>query len=393
MRNLDVSMANRIYLDNAATTWPKPEAVYAAVENAMRELGAPAGRGAYEQAAIVEREISRTRSNVAELLGVSESRRVVFTQNGTDSLNTALHGLLRPGNHVVATAIEHNSVLRPLQWLRRHRDITFSLAPCNSHGEVNADDIRKAVTPETRLICLNHASNVTGAVSPAVEVGKLAREREVFYLLDAAQTLGCVDFDFSASQADLIAAPGHKGLLGPLGSGVLYIGPRVEAEMTSLRQGGTGTQSFEDQQPETLPDKFESGNHNVPALLGLGAGARWVSEQTVAAISAKCRELTLQLLAGLEAMSGVKVVGPTGEADRVSVVSVTLENFDPQEAAAMLDSAASVQTRAGFHCAPLIHRALGTADSGGTLRFSVGPFNTAEDIETALATLEQLAAL
>lgn len=383
-------MSSRIYLDNAATTWPKPESVYSAVENAMRNLGAPAGRGAYEQAAIVERKIKRARSLVAELLGVGDTHRIVFTQNGTDSLNTALHGLLKPGDHVITTAIEHNSVLRPLRWLQEHREVAFTVISCGANGEIDPDEIRAAIQPNTRLICLNHASNVTGAISPAVEVGKIAREHELFFLLDAAQTLGCIDFEFAAANADFIAAPGHKGLLGPLGSGVLFIGERVEPAMTSVRQGGTGTQSFEDRQPESLPDKFESGNHNVPAILGLGAGAAWVKDQTVAEISQKCQGLTSALLTGLQSLPGLKVVGPKTSADRLGVVSVTLENFDPQETAAMLDSAASIQTRAGFHCAPLIHRALGTAETGGTLRFSVGPFNTAQDIETTLATLEQL---
>lgn len=381
---------DRIYLDNGATSWPKPEAVYAEVDQYLRTLGAPAGRGAYGQAAEVERKIQQARQAVVELLRLKEPHRLIFTQNGTDSLNLALHGLLRPDDHAIATTTEHNSVLRPLTWLKSHRDVDFTLVDCDFQGRIDPAAIEQAIQPNTRLICLNHASNVTGTIQPAAEVGAIARKHDLMFLLDAAQSAGCVDFDFSTANADLVAAPGHKGLFGILGSGILWVGPRAEPLLSSIRQGGTGTQSNTAEQPETLPDKFESGNLSVPAIISLGAGARWVAEKTVATIAAESRELTTMLIAGLEPLDNIRVIGPPANSNRTGVISIVLADYDPQEAAVLLDSAASIQTRAGFHCAPLIHQAMNTADSGGTLRFSIGPFNTKQQIETALSMLEQL---
>ena len=382
----------RIYLDNAATSWPKPESVYRAVERYLREQGAPAGRGAYREAVEVERLIGDARLRVAELIGAPAAERVVFTLNGTDSLNLALHGLLRPGDHVVTTIVEHNSVLRPLRWLEEHADVQVTRVGCDSRGIVDPDDIRKAVDANTRLIALVHASNVTGAIQPIDEVGQLARERELVFLVDAAQSLGHVPVDVRRCGAHLLAAPGHKGLLGPLGTGVLYIAPGMEHRLAPLRQGGTGTSSDQDRQPETLPDRYESGNLNAAGIVGLGAGAAYVAQCGVDDIRRHDVRLTERLLAGLEAIDGVTPYGPPRAADRLGVVSVTIRGYDPREAAALLDSGWSIQTRAGIHCAPRMHAALGTAAGGGTLRFSIGAFNTEEDIDAALAALTEIAA-
>src|SRR4051794_6478479 len=252
----------RIYLDNAATSWPKAEAVYGAVDHYQRQLGAPAGRSSYAEASDVERMIGSCRKKIATLIGATDPFRIVFTFNGTDSLNLALHGLLRPGDHVVTTVCEHNSVLRPLRFLAQ-RDITTTYVPCDGHGYIDADAIREAITSKTRLIALIHASNVTGAIQSAEAVGKIAADHGVFFVLDAAQSLGHVPIDVTSLGCHLLAAPGHKGLLGPLGTGVLYIAPSVEQQLLPLRQGGTGTKSDEDRQPDSLPDRYESGNLNV----------------------------------------------------------------------------------------------------------------------------------
>ena len=207
----------------------------------MRELGAPAGRGTYAEASEVERLLRETRHETARLLGVADSRSVIFTANGTDSLNLAIHGMLRPGDHVVTSMAEHNSTLRPLKQAQEHLGVTVTRVPCNGEGLVDPDDIRAAIQPHTKMIALVHVSNVTGAIQPVTEVGKIAVDHQICYLVDAAQSLGHLPFDLDATQADLVAAPGHKGLLGPLGSGILYIHPKRESELMPIRQGGTGT--------------------------------------------------------------------------------------------------------------------------------------------------------
>ena len=382
----------RIYLDNAATSWPKPEAVYRAVEHYQRELGAPAGRGSYREASDVERLVADARRRVAGLVGAEEPKRIVFTCNGTDSLNLALHGTLRPGDHVVTTVVEHNSVLRPLRWLAEKRDVTVSRVSCDKDGIVDPAEIRSAIGPKTRLVALVHVSNVTGAIQPAAEVGLIARERGILFLVDAAQSLGHVPLNVQELGAHLLAAPGHKGLLGPLGTGLLYIAPGVESQLASLRQGGTGTQSNEDRQPDTLPEKYEAGNLNVPGLVGLGAGIAFLQERGIGEIRRHECELTNRMLYGLAEISGVTVFGPRDQQQRVGVVSVTIKGYDAREAAALLDAQYNVQTRAGLHCAPLMHEALGTAKTGGTLRFSPGPFTTPEEIEAAVTAIAEIAA-
>ena len=387
-----MSERQRIYLDNAATSWPKPEAVYAAVDRALRQLGAPAGRGTYAEADEVARLVSETRRSAARLLGASNPRSVIFTSNGTDSLNQAIHGVLRPGDHVVTSAAEHNSTLRPLRQIQEMHGVEVTRVGCDGAGLVDPDEIRAALTPQTRLIALVHASNVTGAVQPVVEVGRLAAEHQIWYLIDAAQSLGHLPFDLATTRAQMVAAPGHKGLLGPLGTGILYISPDIESHLTPLRQGGTGTQSETDQQPTTLPDRFESGNHNVPSLLGLGAGIAYVAERGIADIYTHEQHLIEQLRHGLEEINGVKLFGPHTPQQRAGVVSITLAGYPPQELAVLLESSHRIQTRAGFHCTPLIHRCLDTASSGGTLRFSVGPFTTADEIQVAVQAVGEIAA-
>jgi cysteine desulfurase family protein len=383
--------AGRVYLDNAATSWPKPEAVYRAVDEYQRSLGAPAGRSTYSQAVQVEQLVLQTRHSLARWIGTADARRVVFTFNGTDALNLAIHGLLRPGDHVVTTVVEHNSVLRPLRALEDAGTISVTRVGCNVQGIVNPRHMAEALHKNTRLVALCHASNVTGALQPAAEIGALARRHGAFFLLDAAQSLGHVAIDAKELAVDLLAAPGHKGLLGPLGTGFLYLREGVEDHLASFRQGGTGSQSEQDRQPATLPDKYESGNHNVPGLAGLGAALEFLQRRGLAALREHQQELTLQLLRGLEKIPGVRVFGPRDPKLQVGVVSCRIADLDPQEAAAALDSAFQIQVRSGLHCAPLMHQALGTLDSGGTVRFSFGPMNTHQQVEAALAAVRELA--
>jgi cysteine desulfurase/selenocysteine lyase len=380
----------RIYLDNAATTWPKPDEVYQAVDRYQRECGAAAGRGVYAEAVELARQIDSARRRVASLIGAVDASRVVFTLNGTDSLNLALHGTLRDGDHVVTTVVEHNSVLRPLRMLQDAGRISVTRVGCDDQGLVDPVAIQAAMQPRTRLIALCHASNVTGAVQPAVEVGKMAHDRGALFLLDAAQTLGRWPVDVGELHVDLLAAPGHKGLLGPLGTGVLYVAPGIEKHLAPIRQGGTGSHSDDDRQPEELPDKYESGNLNAPGVVGLGAGVDWLHRRGLEQVVAHETRLTARLLAGLRAVSGVRVYGPLAPERRAGVVSITVEGYDPREVSGMLDAARGIQTRSGLHCAPLMHQTLGTLDLGGTVRFSVGPFNTDEQIDATVEAVREL---
>lgn len=384
----------RIYLDNAATSWPKPEAVYAAVERYQREIGAAHGRSGYGEAVEATRTVDRARRGVAKLIGVGDPRQIAFTYSGTDSLNTAIRGALRPGHHVVTTVCEHNSVLRPLRALAETAGIEVTCVGCDAAGFVSPEDVRAAIRPTTRLVAVLHASNVTGAIQPVEKIGEIVRESSrALFLVDAAQTLGHVPIDVEQCGIDLLAAPGHKGLLAPLGVGVLYLRPGVEDEIAPLRSGGTGTQSDDDRQPTTLPDKFEAGNHNLPGLAGLAAAVEYLQTRTVPAIEAHHRELTARLLAGLATIDGLTIYGPDSAERRTSVVSFNVDGYDPQELAALLDASHGIQCRAGLHCAPRMHAALGTVERGGAVRLSPGSFTTHADVDAAIAALQEAASI
>ncbi|HIA20392.1 MAG TPA: aminotransferase class V-fold PLP-dependent enzyme [Planctomycetes bacterium] len=381
----------RIYLDNAATSWPKPAAVYTATDAYQRDLGAPAGRSNYQQADEVQRTVARTRHQLARLLGATAPEQVVFTSGGTGSLNQAIHGCLRLGDHVVTTVAEHNSLLRPLRYLEEQGRITVTRVGCGTSGQIDPSEVRQAMTSKTRLVAMLHVSNVTGAVQPVQEVGQIAREAEAFYLIDVAQSLGHTPIQVADCQADLVAGSGHKGLMGPLGLGVLYVGERIQAELEPLVQGGTGTESELDQQPAGMPEKYESGNLNVVGIVGLAAALDHLQEVGLAVVEQHLRDRTAELIEGFSGIAEVRQYGPSDAARQLGVVSINIGQYDPQEAATILDQAYSVQTRAGLHCAPLMHRALETLPQGGTLRFSPGWFTTAEEIQVAVQAVAEIA--
>lgn len=384
---------HRIYLDNAATSWPKPEVVYDAVEHYMRDVGGPNGRSGYREALEANRIVERARQGVAELMGAQDARQVVFGASGTDVLNLAIRGVVRPRDHVVTTVCDHNSVLRPLRALRETAEVDVTYVPCDGQGFVSPDDVRAALQPDTRLVAVIHASNVTGALQPVAEISQIVREHEALLLVDAAQSLGHVPIDLAQIDADLLAAPGHKGLLGPLGTGVLYIRPGIERQLQPLRCGGTGSRSDEDRQPEELPDKYEPGNHNLVGLAGLAVAVDFLQAETVAAVHEHHVRLATRLLAGLQALDGVTVHGPQSADHRTSVVSITVDGFDPQELAAVLESTHRIQCRAGLHCAPRMHQSLGTTAGGGTLRLSPGFATTEEQVDTVIAALQEVSAV
>ena len=384
--------ARRVYLDNAATTWPKPEAVWQAMDRYQRDNGASAGRGAYRHAVEAQRIVMEARRGIARLLHVSDPRRVVWTANCTDSLNLALHGYLRAGCHVVATENEHNSVLRPLRWWSDRWGVRVCFAPVDGAGFVRPSTLAGLLRDDTRLVVVNHASNVTGALQPLPELAAVvAAHGRATLLVDAAQTLGQVPWELEADARVLVAAAGHKSLLGPLGTGLLYVGPGLEEELLPVRQGGSGTESERDTPPESLPDRFEAGNLNVPALAGLAAGLDFVHQQGVSAIAAHHRELANALRTGLAGIPGVRVLGPSSDLPSVGVVSCRVDGFDPHELAAILDGEFGIESRAGLHCAPRIHAALGTREHGGTVRFSVGFATTPADIAATLDAIRTIA--
>ncbi|MEK6257055.1 MAG: aminotransferase class V-fold PLP-dependent enzyme [Planctomycetota bacterium] len=382
----------RVYLDNAATSFPKPTAVYDAVDAYQRKIGVAVGRGSYGEALEAQRIVDRCRQRAASLFGAESPSRMVFTYSGTDGLNLALLGLCRPGDHVVTSVLEHNSVLRPLRWLQERRGIDITFVAPRADGRIEPTDVRDCLRPETRLVAILHASNVTGAVQPMAEIGELARRNGSLVLVDAAQTAGHTTRDISRLPVDVIACPGHKGLLGPLGTGLVYLRPGLEDQLDCYRLGGTGTHSEDDHQPMQMPDRYESGNHNAPGLAGLEAGLAFLQSQTIEKIRSTEAELTGLLVEGLRSLPRVTVYGHASpQTPHVGVVSFNIEGFAPHEVASILDESFGVQARAGLHCAPGVHRWLGTLDGGGTVRFSVGRFTTAGEIDHALASVRELA--
>jgi cysteine desulfurase family protein len=386
-------MNQRIYLDNAATSWPKPPAVYDAVDRYLRESGAPNGRSGYREAVDVDRLVTRTRRGIAELVDLEEPNRVIFGYSGTDVLNMAILGLLRPGDHVVTTVCEHNSVLRPIRYLRENAHVDVSYVACDDEGLVSPENVQRALRPNTRLVAVVHGSNVTGGLQPVEAIGNIVRESGAYFLIDAAQSLGEVPLTMSATYADLIAAPAHKGLLGPLGTGVLCMSERAAIELKPFRYGGTGTSSDEDRQPDELPYKFEPGNLNIVGIAGLNAALDFLAVRGVEAIRDHHKSLAKRFLTGVKNIAGLRVYGPQAGNSRTSVVSLTLEGYDPQELAALLEMTVGVECRAGLHCAPKMHEALGTLAGGGTVRLSPGWSTTEADIDATISALEQAAAV
>lgn len=387
-----MSSTTRIYLDNAATSWPKPPGVLDAVLETMRDNGASAGRSSHASSLAASRMVEDARRQVAKLLGAEQPETIVFGFNGTDVLNLAIGGALPEAKHVVTTAAEHNSVLRPLHAWRDATRGRLTIVPCDEAAVVSFDAMRDALADDTDLLVMTHASNVTGAIQPIDEIGAMAKQHGVLSILDAAQTLGHEPVKLADIPFDIVASSGHKGLLGPLGTGVLYVRPGIEERLIATRTGGTGTTSESPHHPRDMPHKFEAGNANVPALAGLKTAAAWIESQGVDQLRDKQHDLLRRLAERLDAVDSVRRYGPCELAAQTSLVSFNITGFDPQEAAALLDSHYGIEVRSGLHCAPLAHRAIGSMDLGGTIRVSLGAFTTDEDIAQLAAAIEELAA-
>ena len=357
------------------------------MDAALREVGVAPGRGGYRQSLAAARIVFEARSALARFFGLSDSSRLIFTHSATESLNLALTGLVKPGDHVVSTSVEHNALLRPLH-LASSRGVEVSFVQADREGLVSERDIERALRPNTRLVALAHCSNVTGTVQPIFEIARVARRQGVLLLLDAAQSAGYFPLHMADMGIDLLAAPGHKGLYGPPGTGILALAEGISLE--PLMVGGTGGNASSPEQPEELPERFESGTTNTPALAGLKAGLDFLLETGLDKVRAKGKNLLQQLLEGLNATPGVVLYGPA-QGERGAAVSFNLEGHDPAALGYLLDSAYDISVRAGLHCAPDVHRTIGSYPAG-TVRVSPGFFNTPEDISYFLKALHELQA-
>jgi len=390
----------RRYLDNAATSWPKPPSVFQAWEHAARVIGATVGRGGYDEARQANAIAAGLREQVAILLGGVDRSRVAFSSGATLSLNMAIHGLLKPGDHVIATAADHNATLRPLHWLKTRGLITTTIVPCDGMGLVDPQSIAEAWRPATKLVVCSHASNVTGTLQDAAAIAAIAHSHGGLLLLDAAQSLGQVPFVDVAFAADIVVAPSHKWLLGPAGASILWVRSGIELDL--LWQGGTGTNSESLDMPAAFLERMEPGTPDLPALAGLSAAIDWLFAQNISAIGSGCRAMADRCAERLRQIAGVRVFrqqpqAATGGLTGAPIVSFTMDGYDPAEIAIVLEHVAGVQVRSGFHCAALVHEALGllsgsSGPSAGTVRLSFGPFNGVDDIDAVVETIEKLAA-
>ncbi len=378
-----------VYFDNAATSYPKPEGVIRAMERFSREVGASPGRSAHRLALEAGRIVFETREKISALFGLKNSSRVVLGMNATEGLNQGLMGLLRPGDHVITSPLEHNSVMRPLRFLEKE-GLQITILPCATEGFLEPLDAQKAIRKNTKMVILNHGSNVVGTLQPLAEFGETCRKHGILFLVDAAQSAGAFPIDIEGDKIDLLAFTGHKALFGPQGTGGLIIGDRVrEEEMIPMKRGGTGSRSALEEQPDFLPDLCESGTPNTVGLAGLSAGLDFIFGEELEKIREHERTLTGRLLEGLRSTRGIRIYGPQNAEKQLSTVSFNIEGISPSEAGLRLDEEYGILCRVGLHCSPASHRTLGTFPEG-TVRFSMGYFNTPEEVDLAVQAVSQL---
>lgn len=381
-----------IYFDNAATSFPKPEPVYQALDRFARTSLANPGRSGHRMAVEAERTLNAARHDLNQFFHGQAPKRWIFTFNCTDALNMAIKGVVQPGDHVITTDLEHNSVSRPLRALEKAGVISLTRL-ASDDGYIDPDSVRKALTPSTALIAMAHASNVLGTIQPIAEIAEIAREADALMLVDAAQSAGVVPIDLRATPIDLLAFPGHKGLYGPTGTGALYVGERTDGRLRPWREGGTGGDSSTETQPTELPYQFEGGTPNVLGVAGLAAGLVWVAEQGPDNLRRHEVELLQRIVDWVqgEDAKGWKIAGRWDSATHAGALSLIVpEPLDPHDVGAILDNSYGIFLRPGQHCAPYIHRRLGTFPLG-TLRVSPGPFNTTEQIDLFINALDEIA--
>ncbi|WPP41398.1 aminotransferase class V-fold PLP-dependent enzyme [Paenibacillus hunanensis] len=374
-----------IYLDHAATSWPKPPAVLEAVQHALLHESANPGRGSHRMAVQASRTLLKARQQLARLLNVRNPVDIAFTANTTVALNMAIFGYVRPGDHVIATMTEHNSVWRPLEALKRSTGIQVTYIPVDAYGQLDLHEVEQAFTAQTRLLICNHSSNLLGSILPAAELAQLAHRHGARILLDIAQSAGHIPVKLQEWEIDMAAFPGHKGLLGPQGTGGLYIAP--ELDLSPWLYGGTGSQSEEADQPSVRPDRYEPGTPNTPGIAGLAAGVQYVLDQGIESIAAHEQQLVARLWDGLSSIKGLRVLGPAADEPRTGIVSFVMDQQDPAQIAFQLDRQYGIAVRAGMHCTPLAHRMAGTLATGA-VRASVGYGTTEQHVDQLLEAVQ-----
>lgn len=376
-----------IYFDNAATTFPKPPGMSAAMAAFQDTSAANPGRSGHHMSVEAGRVLYDTRADLASLFGVNDPLRIAFTLNATMALNIGLQGFLEIGDHVVTTSMEHNSVARPLRWLQSTGVKLTIVSADPVTGIVDAAAILEAIGPETKLVVMTHASNVTGTIMPVAEVGAETGKRGVVLFVDAAQTAGAIPIDVESMGIDMLAFTGHKSLFGPMGTGGLYVRPGLELE--ALLRGGTGSRSEEDIQPEFMPDRLESGTPNTVGAAGLGAGLRFIEETGLGRIMAHKEDLAGRFINGIAGIDGISVYGLANGPGRLPIVALNIAGMECSEVANRLDADYGIMVRAGLHCSPWAHKTIGTYPAGA-VRFSFGFFNTRQEIDAALAAIREI---
>ena len=375
-----------IYFDNAATSFPKPDIVYDSIMEVMKEYGANPGRSGHKLALRLGRGIFETREIIAKLFNIKNPMNVIFTFNCTESLNLGIKGILEKGDHVITTSMEHNSVLRPLKALEKE-GIETTIVKGDLMGRVDPLDIENSIKDNTKLIITTHISNLTGTIMPIETIGQIAKKKGIYYLVDAAQSAGVYDIDVEKMNIDILAFPGHKCLLGPQGTGGLYI--REGLDIKEMGQGGTGSISHLLEQPSVRPDKYESGTPNGPGIIGLGAGINYILQEGMDKIRKHEEELTKHFIEEVVKIQGVKVYGPLDVRYQAAVVPINIGDVDSSELSYILDQDYDIEVRPGLHCAPLAHKTIGTFEQG-VVRFSFGLYNTHEEIELGIKAIKEI---
>jgi cysteine desulfurase family protein len=378
-----------IYLDNAATSFPKPPHVSKHMEEALHTYAANPGRGSHQLSMRASRTVFETRLKLAKLFNIKNPDNISFTQNATEALNLAILGHLNPGDHAITTTLEHNSVRRPLEYMKQHHNVDITYVPADAHGRIEAADIEHVIRPNTKLIAVTHGSNLTGTLLPVTEIGAIAQHHNIPLLVDVCQTAGVYPIDVEAMNISLLAFTGHKSLYGPQGTGGLYIHPQLD--IRPLMHGGTGGYSELLEMPSTRPDRYEAGTRNTVGIAGLLGGLTFLEETGLTTIRHHEETLTTSLHEGLTAIPGVTVYGPPLGEPRVPIVSFSIEGFESHEIGFILDRNYGICVRSGLHCAPLAHETVGTVEQG-LVRVSLGYFNTAADVEALLAAVRDIAA-
>jgi len=376
-----------IYLNNAATTWPKPERVYKEMDLFFRNMGVNPGRSQSSKNMSAAQKLFEVREKTAELLGVSDSSHLVFNSGATESLNTVIKGLLIENDHVITTSLEHNAVIRPLEKLKVKKNIEVTYLKINNKGEISLKELKKSIKENTKLIITTHASNVIGTKINIEEISNIAAEEDIYHLVDAAQSAGVFPIKAEDWGVDFLAVPGHKSLYGPPGIGALYI--KEPDSIDTFKEGGTGSNSLSRTQPRVMPDRFEAGTPNFPAIIGLGAGVDFVKEHGLKNIHDKELELLKILIDGLKEIPDIKIYGKKDLNNRTAVIAFNIADLGANQAAFRIENEYSIQLRSGLHCAPLLHKSMGTIEQG-MIRASISYFNNESEIISLIRAVEKI---